>query len=317
MTFVRTVLGDIAPEDLGRCGAHEHIVIAESYATVAYPEFRLDDVGKIADELRRFHGAGGRAMIDSMPCDAGRDVLALAEVSRASDVHIVAPTGAHLAKYYPPRHWTELLSISELTSLFIADIETGIDALDYGGPIVKRTEHHAGIIKVAGGRDQLSDREVRIFTAAAQAHGDTGCPILTHTEQGTAAIEQLDILERSGADLTKVTLSHCDRNPNPDLHRRLLDRGCRLEYDSAFRWKGSDNPTLSLISDLAPAYPDQLMLGMDAARPAYWKAFGGEPGLDFLLTTFTRKLLDSGLSRDLVDRIFIDNPAAAFAFKIP
>jgi len=69
------------------------------------------------------------------------------------------------------------------------------------------------------------------------------------------------------------------------LHRRLLVRGARLEYDSAFRWKGAENPTLDLILALAPEYPSQLMLGMDAARRSYWRAFGGGPGLDHLACT--------------------------------
>ena len=39
MSFVRTVLGDIAPEDLGVCYAHEHIIIDPSFTTVMEPGF--------------------------------------------------------------------------------------------------------------------------------------------------------------------------------------------------------------------------------------------------------------------------------------
>ncbi|MGF1483503.1 MAG: phosphotriesterase [Opitutales bacterium] len=317
MSFVRTVLGDLAPEALDWCGAHEHIVIAPSYATEKFPEFLLDDVEKIVAELCAFHDAGGRAMVDSMPCAAGRDVRKLAEVSRRSKIHIVAPTGAHLAKYYPPRHWSEVLEVNELVDLFVADIEDGIDALDYSGPVVRRTTHRAGVIKVAGGQDRLSSREQKIFIAAAQAQARTGCPILTHTEQGTAAEAQLDSLEANGADLAHVVLSHLDRNPDADLHRRLMQRGATLEYDSAFRWKGADNPTQDLLRQLMREFPNQIVLGMDAARSRYWRSYGGTPGLDFLPRVFAPQLRQAGLTDAHLHALFVANPARVYTFQKP
>jgi len=314
MSFVRTVQGDISPEDLGWCGAHEHIVIAPSYATEKFPQYRLEEVEPISEELGRFRAAGGRSMVDAMPCDCGRDVIRLTEVSRRSGVQIVAPTGAHLAKYYPPGHWSGTLTEAQLADLFIADIEEGIDRHDYGAPIVERTAHRAGVIKVATAGEKPDDREERLFRAAARAHRSTGCPILTHTEEGGGGQAQLDLLESSGVDPGHVVLSHLDRNPDPHEHRILLKRGARLEYDSAFRWKGESNPTLVRILELAPEFPDGLVLGMDAARRSYWRAFGGGPGLDFLPAVFAPRLRQAGLSDDLIERLFIRNPAAAFAF---
>ena len=37
-----------------------------------------------------------------------------------------------------------------LADLFVADIVEGIDELDYSGPVVRRTDHRAGVIKIAG-----------------------------------------------------------------------------------------------------------------------------------------------------------------------
>ena len=37
MTFIRTVLGDVAPAELGRCYAHEHVIIDRSYTTQLFP----------------------------------------------------------------------------------------------------------------------------------------------------------------------------------------------------------------------------------------------------------------------------------------
>lgn len=319
MSFVRTVLGDIPPADLGVCYAHEHVIIGPSFATHAHPEFLLDDQERAAIELRDFHAAGGRAMIDSMPCDAGRNAEKLAALSRQTGVHLVCPTGLHLAKYYEPGHWSGRYTADELAGLFIADIRDGIDAHDYNGPLVRRTPHRAGLIKIATG-PAFTAREERIFAAAAQAHCATGCPILTHTEQGELALQQLDHLARDGVALTHVCLSHTDRKPDVGYHREILARGVRVEFDSAFRWKlaaGQPNPTLDLLLALLPEFPDQIMLGMDAARPTYWRSHGGRPGLTFLLTTFSATLRAAGVSAEALHRIFVTTPAASFAFASP
>ena len=313
--FIRTVCGDIAPAQLGVCYAHEHIIIDESYVTEKTPDFLLNDVTLCAEELRRFRRAGGSAMVDSMPADAGRSALQLAEVSRQSGVHILCPTGLHLARYYPPGHWSSRLSAGDLAELFIADITEGIDANDYGGPWVRRTKCKAGVVKVAGSSDRMTDHEIKIFTAAAHAHRKTGCPILTHTEQGTAALEQVQRLADLGVDLRHVCLSHTDRCPDLAYHRRILASPVRIEFDSAFRWKpGQPNHTLELITALLPQFPDQIMLGMDAARRTYWKSYGGGPGLTFLLDTFAPRLRSAGISETLLEKVFITTPADCYQF---
>jgi 5-phospho-D-xylono-1,4-lactonase len=315
MSFIRTVLGDIAPENLGVCYAHEHIIIDASYTTVVDEGFLLEDVEAATRELSEFHTLGGRAMIDSMPCDAGRNVMKLAEISRRSGVHIVCPTGLHLAKYYDPGHWGNFYSEQELTALFLAEITEGIDARDCNGPFQQRSPHRAGLIKIATG-ETITSRSDKIFAAAAAAHRATGCPILTHTEQGRLGIEQVETLQKHGVDLTHVVLSHLDRKPDPAYHREILSTGVRAEYDSAARWKeGQGNPTLDLLVELISEFPDQLMLGMDAARRSYWKYHGGSPGMGFLLTAFTKHLQSAGLSDEDLHRIFVANPAQAYAFR--
>jgi len=314
--FIRTVLGDIDPKRLGQCGAHEHVVIDESFPTLVDEEFLLSDVERICEELDRFREAGGRAMVDSMPCDAGRDVLKLAEVSKRSGVHIIASTGLHLAGYYPPGHWGAVLKAEQLAELFIADIEEGIDELDYGCPVVKRSAHKAGVIKVASGKDRLSEREKKIFRAAAIAAKETGAPILTHTEQGTAALEQVEILRGTGLDLRHVVLSHTDRLPDESYHREILSTGVRLEYDSGFRWpQGSENRTVSLLTRLLPEYPEQLLVGMDAAKHKYWRSFGGSPGLQFLVSELPELLKNAGVSEELIRGLLVNNPSVAYSFE--
>jgi 5-phospho-D-xylono-1,4-lactonase len=310
--FVRTVSGDVASSALGVCYAHEHVIIDSSFTTLGSPDFQIDDVDRAVEELTAFRKAGGASMIDSMPCDCGRNVRKLADVSRRSGVQLVCPTGLHLAKYYDPAHWGNRYTAEEMADLFVAEIEDGIDANDYGGPLVRRTPHRAGLIKIASDR-VFTAREETVFAAAAEAHRRTGCPILTHTEQGELGLEQVERLRAGRVDLAKVCLSHTDRKPDLAYHRALLSTGVKLEYDSAFRWKDG-NPTLDLMVALLPEFPGQLMLGMDAARRGYWTSYGGRPGLTYLLTTFTHLLRERGMTDALLQRVFVRTPAETYSF---
>jgi predicted metal-dependent phosphotriesterase family hydrolase len=319
MTFVRTVLGDIPPEDLGATYAHEHLAIGPGRIVELEPDFRLDDLERGLRELAIGRAAGLQAVIDAMPCDAGRDVERLAALSRSSGVHVVASTGLHLARYYEERHWSATYEVDELADLFVADITAGIDARDYGGPTVRRTQHRAGAIKVAGSAERLSDRDRRVFEAAAAAHLRTGCPILTHCTDGTGALDQLRCLADAGVDPRHVVLSHTDKVVDRDYHRAILATGAAVEYDQAFRWPAdAENGTLRLLEWMVgDGYADRLMLGMDAARQRYWTSYGGGPGLGFLLGPFSDRMRAIGLAEDVRQAIFVSTPARTYAFTSP
>ena len=293
--FVRTVSGDITPAEMGLTYSHEHIVIDESFPTQQNAAFLLNDVDKISKELKSFYEAGGRTMVDTMPSDAGRNVLKLAEVSRRTGVHIIAPTGIHLEKYYLPNHWRYSYTEEQLTRLFIDDVMTGIDANDYNGPFVNRTAHKAGMIKLATGDEKITLHQEKIFHAVVNTHLETGVPILTHTNEGKHAIDQAALFAKLGARLEHIVISHVDRYQDIGYNRALLQTGIRVEYDSAFRWKEKENWTYKLLETLLPEFPDQITMGMDAARNSYWLSYGGSPGLNFLLTTFKADLQQMGL----------------------
>lgn len=315
MTFVRTVLGDIDPSQLGVTYAHEHLVIDGGRPVQLVPEFDLGDVDRMASEVGEAMALGLESVVDAMPCDAGRNAEKLAELSRRTGVQIVAPTGLHHERYYGPAHWSHRITTEQLADLFIADITDGMDAHDYSGPIVRRTEHRAGVIKVAGSDGGPSLRDRRIFEAAAEAHRRTGAPILTHCEAGAGGLEQLRLLGDLGVALEHVALSHVDKVVDRGYHRELLSSGVSVEYDGSFRWGDQPNGTVQLIAWMAEdGLDDRIVVGMDAARQSYYHAYGGQPGLVWLLDGF-RELLDTaGVGADVRDRMFVVNPARIFAF---
>lgn len=315
MTFVRTVLGDIAPSALGVTYAHEHLVIDGGRPVLLEPEFDLGDVEAMAAEVAEAMAAGLRSVVDAMPCDAGRNAAKLADIARRTGANVVAPTGLHHERYYGPAHWSHRLSVDELAELFVRDVTDGIDANDYSGPVVRRTSHRAGVVKVAGSDGGPSDRDRRVFEAAAEAHRRTGVPILTHCEQGTGALDQARLLGDLGVDLGHVALSHVDRVVDRGYHRELFSTGASAEYDGAFRWADEPNGTLRLLAWMADdGLDDRIVLGMDAARRRYYRVHGGSPGLAWLLDGFGAEMADAGLDESVRRRLFVENPARIFSF---
>ena len=91
----------------------------------------------------------GWSVVDAMPAALGRDPIRLggeqsAERGRRHCDH----RSAH-SKWYQGLSWTIRGPPEVLAGLFIADIIDGIDRYDYMGPVIRRTSHRAGILKVA------------------------------------------------------------------------------------------------------------------------------------------------------------------------
>jgi 5-phospho-D-xylono-1,4-lactonase len=312
MSVVRTVLGDVPSDRLGMCWAHEHLVIDGGVPKLISPEISLQRVEDAVAELAPCVAAGLGAVVDAMPADAGRNVVKLAEISRLAGVHVVAATGLHHARWYGERHWGELLEPEELAGLFAAEVTDGIDANDLNGPVLARTAHRAGVVKVAGSAGGPSARDRRIFEAAAITIARTGTALLTHCEGGTGGLAQLRLLEDLGVPPDRVILSHTDKVLDRGYHRELLAGGAWVVYDQGLR---SPETTARLVRWMVEdGRAGQLLLGTDGARRSLWSVLGGSPGLAALATGLGRRLAGE-LGPAVMERIWVANPAAALALR--
>jgi len=312
---VRTVLGDVPADRLGITYLHEHLILDSPLVHDRFPHIWLPSVEDATVEVGACATAGVGAMLDAMPCASGRDVGKLAAVSRATGVHLIAATGLHTAKYYDGRGWTQEEDVDVLADLFTADVVEGIDRYDYAGPVVRRTPHPAGVVKVATAGEVPSPAERRAFGAAAETARRTGVPLLTHCEDGRGAPAQLELLRELGVPLERVVLSHTDKVRDPGYHRELLQTGVNLEYDQALR-QDPDDPrgTAWLIATMvADGHAGRLLLGTDGARRSLWQSLGGSPGLAWLAAGFPAVLARHGVGDDVLRRLFVDNPARVLA----
>lgn len=306
-TVVRTVLGDIAPDALGRTDIHEHLLMA----TPLLPGDELDDVAASIEEARTFRAAGMDALVELTPLGLGRDPAGLARIARDTGLHIVAATGLHQQDHYPHGHPIPGVGDSVLTDRLVRDLTEGCAEPEAPGSEVPV---RAGVIKAGAGYWRISPTEQRFLDVVARAHRRTGAAIICHLDQGTAGPEVLEVLTSHGVSPDRVAFAHLDRNPDPGLHAEIAATGAHVCYDGPGRAK--DWPDSVLIDCLArvvdAGHTDRLLIGADVARRSRFRAHGGLPGLEYLPRRFLPRLRER-VGSEVVDRILVDNPARLLA----
>lgn len=299
---IRTVGGDLPSDMAGPTYAHEHLIIDSPLVAESMPHIHLPSIDEAVAEVRQCIATGVRTMVDAMPAASGRDPDRLGRVSVLSGMRVVASTGLHTSRYYESVPWTEEETPDQLAVRFVADVEEGIDAHDYRGETVERTDVRAGVVKAGTLTERLSPRDERLFEAVAITARSTGVPVLTHTEGGSGGPAQIELLNRLGVPLDRVALSHTDKVSDLGYHQAMLETGVFLCYDQGLRQR---EDTLALVDEVVSlGFVDQVLMGTDGARRSLWSTLGGSPGLSSLYET-ARASFDV----EVVHRVFVANPA--------
>lgn len=311
-TGIHTVLGVVDASAIGSTDCHAHLFIRGGLPVLQYPDFRLVDEPRITGEVREFLAAGGCTLVEMSPIDWGRDARSLARLAQSTGVQIVAATGFHKLSYYDDIHWLHAYSEEQLVGLIVAELLEGLDAHAYSGPIVERTAARAGVIKVGTMTGRFSPVEEKLLNVVAEAHRRTNAPIITHTDEGALALEQVRYLTDLGVAPGRLALSHVDRRVDPAFHGELAASGVFLEYDSLTRCgKGLDATVVGLVRQMVDGgWAGSVLLGSDISRQGYWRHYGGGPGLSFLPGAFREQLGRAGLEGTVLERIYVDNPRA-------
>ena len=293
--IVRTLRGDIEPAALGPCDAHEHLFLV----TPAQPDDEFADVEKAIAEARTLAEAGARSLVDWTPIGLGRDLDGLARVSEATGLHVVGATGLHREVHYRGDDPLREATVEELAARFEADVRG-----------------RCGIVKIGASYHTLAPFEAKAFAAAAAAQARLAVPVCVHTEHGTMGLALVERLRGLGVPVSSVVLAHLDRNPDAGEHAETAAAGAWLQLDGPGRTKyWPDSTILALVADLAErGHADRLLLGGDTGRASSMRAYGGGPGLDYVFARFKPRL-ERELGEELSHRIFVENPARAFAFE--
>jgi len=288
---ITTVLGPVAPEELGITDAHSHVWIEPVVgATPDAPV--LNDEGPIVQELIRYRAAGGGAIVDCQPGGCGRNGRILPTLSRASGVHLIACTGFHRRLYYPPDPPLWQMSAAAAAELFIAELTDALrETKDTAEPV------RAGFIKIAG-EASLDATPRHLLEAAAAACRATGCAIEMHTEKGTAVEAFLQFFLDQGVAPQRLVFCHVDKRPDFAFHQAIAQSGAMLEYDTFFRPKYNPEQTVWPLLEkmIAAGLEGQIALATDMADSAMWSTFGGQPGMAAFITQIQARLVGWGLA---------------------
>ncbi|WP_062204466.1 phosphotriesterase family protein [Demequina salsinemoris] len=318
MTTVNTVLGPVEAASLGRTLFHEHLVFGYAGHEGDRSMWDYDEdaiVAKGVASLRSIKEQGFSTIFEATPNDSGRDPLLMKRIAEETGFNVICATG-----YYKEHHGGSAYfdmrriftdTVAEMADLFIKELTEGI----------RDTGVKAGVMKVATGHSGITDYEHAVISAAARAQQATGAPIITHTEDGTAAPEQARALIDAGADPSKVVVGHmCGNAKNLDYQLAVLETGVGIGFD---RTGGNrlfnditDDDRIDMAVTLAErGYLNRIFWSQDSIANwlgRSWDGFYALPGAkDWKITRIgdyiVPGLLGRGLTEADIDQLLVNN----------
>ncbi|MFG2713826.1 phosphotriesterase [Streptomyces goshikiensis] len=291
---LRTVRGPLAATAVrGPALAHEHLVLdlrrAGDEGAALDPAADGPDV---AAELAALRAEFGLSLVVELTCRGmGRDAAALARISGACGVPVVAGTGWYHEGFHPAE--VGRADVAELAATLIAEIDGGIGATGIRPGVIGEVGSHG---------DRPSGPEARSLLAAARAATATGLSVATHAGLGRGGWAQLELLTGAGLAPHRICVGHQDLLDDPAAHRELAAAGAYVAFDTVGKEHyRSDAVRLRLLLALLEAgYADRALLSCDVSRRGYLSARGGQ-GYGHLFRSFLPRLRAAGVGEDLID----------------
>jgi phosphotriesterase-related protein len=321
--MVNTVTGPVQVKELGKTLVHEHLLFG-------YPGFQgditlgaLDRAAALQNCLKRgkrLRAVGVKTIVDATPNECGRNPDFLKEVSEKTGLNIICSTGYYYEGGGAPAYFRFRSTLgdieSEIYDMFMAELTTGIG----------KTGIKPGVIKLASGKAEISDYEKTFFKVAAKVQKETGCPIITHTEQGTMGPEQAEMLISAGVTPHKIQIGHMDGNTDIKYHLKTVSQGVSISFDrcglQVIAGMPMDNERIDLLSKLIlKGHGDRIMLSSDLV----WNWLGRPLSMPEDVRKLTANwdplnifehilpgLEEKGIRKELIEKLLVDNPRRLF-----
>ena len=303
---VHTVTGPIAAERLGVTLMHEHVLVDFIGADKVNPR-RYDArhaFTTVLPHLVALRTLGCETLVECTPAYLGRAPRLLRELSDACGVRLLTNTGYYGAakdRYLPRHAFTE--TPEQIAARWIREWERGIDG----------TGIRPALMKIGVDEAPLSAVDANLVRAAALCNRETGLPIASHTGTGLAAIEELDILDRSGIPSSSFIWVHAQSEKDASFHSRVAKRGAWVEFD------GISESTVVRHVELVREMKSLGLIGrVLVSQDAGWYRVG-EPGggrfrpYDVIFKTFVPALRSEGFGEDDIRLLLAVNPGRALA----
>jgi phosphotriesterase-related protein len=301
--MVATVTGDVPVRDLGMVLMHEHVMVDFIGADkVSRSRYDADEVVRVAlPRLEEARELGCQTLVEATPAFLGRNAALLQRLSQESGLRIIANTGYYGAardKHLPAHAFKE--SAQALAQRWINEQRRGIDG----------TAILPGLMKIGVDPGDLSDIDRKLVEAAAIAHKATGLPIASHTADGTAAHQSLDVLDSRGVAAGAFIWVHAHNEGDEASLKRAAERGAWVEFDGI----GPDSVErhVQLVKMMADAgHLGRVLVSHDAGWYHVGEKGGGAfRGFDTVFRRFIPAIREA-LNEAAVNQLLVANPARA------
>jgi phosphotriesterase-related protein len=313
--IIRTVLKDLPPSAIkGHLLFHEHLSFGPEFfekmrpanaprpATPPPPNY-ISDPARVIEEVKASAQEGIGLIVDGGHRDMATSHDDVKRIAEKSGIHVVASGGYYLQATYPP----EVAAQSE---------EQLLDGL-----VRDAATYRWGAFGEIGSSPTMTDDERKVFRVMGKAVVRTNLPLFSHTPHSGCkgcALEQLEILQKSGADMKKICIGHLsDIGDDPEVvtHKTIARTGAFLGFDTVGHRLGpGDSVKVGMILRLLDAgLEDQIMLSSDFASDPETKANGGA-GYSSVSIVFLPKLRYAGVKEATITKIMTENPKRFLAF---
>ena len=301
--FLYTTLGLIGREQLGVILPHEHVFV--DLRTPDKPGYAEADVAEVvalmAPRIEEAKARGIGAIVECSTTGVGRRADFDLAVSRATNFPLVVPTGSYREPWIIP---------------FVRDADgAALEGWMYGELTERLTEadYRAGWIKLSVGNDGITRLEEKILRAAARAAIRTGAVIGSHTQRGSVALTQLDILLEEGCPANQFIWIHTQNEKDLGFHDEVVSRGGWIEYDHISRAPDEDVMAL-ILRVLAAGTGGSLLISQDVGWFDPAKPGGGtQRPYTYLSDVMLPLLRKAGVEEQTLKMLTQDNPFDAFS----
>lgn len=335
------VLGPIEPEALGTTLIHEHIFFdlsvyhdqrfgpgkdepmpdeplgIEHLWELKHNVARLRDNVHQRDldvaeaELLRFKDVGGQTIVEVSGIGLSPNYPGLAELARRTGLNIIASTGYYIGASHPPELAAK--SVSQVEQEMLRDVLEGIPG----------TGVRAGVLGEIGTTEPLMPTERTVLEATGRVQAQTGTAIVMHPDSVHRTYEQiapaLDILERAGADPSRIVVSHCDDrlHPNYNAYAKLAARGCTLAFDTFGKqtyystrrrqYPSDDQRIATIVRLVEDGLARSVTLAHDVCYKTDLTRWGGD-GYGHVPRNIVPRLRQAGVPDAAIEQMLVGNP---------
>lgn len=277
---------------------HEHVLVDFGGAAVASPSrYDADEVFRTAlPHLTAVAKLGCRRLQECTPNFLGRDPRLLMRLAEAADMEIWTNTGLYAAadhKYLPDfvRHETPL----QIARRWIAEARAGVDGVK------------PRFIKIGVNRAPLPEWDRKVVEAAAIAQKETGLTIASHTGDGRAALEQIEMLSKVKVNPAKFVWVHAQSEKDQSIHAAAAKAGAWVEFDGV-----SEKTADWHVQCIARMAELRLLHRVLVSQDSGWYHVGEPGGGDFRGYTYLFTGLLPKLRTEWHRELLVVNPVGAF-----